>query len=81
MLLTNCRMDKMAFARRAFARQGMMAGTTSSYTAMILRGEQPVVEATPDEEENDIGPVSGPKVLSSVHLATTCGKPCCTFTV
>ena len=78
MLRTNCRMDKMAFAQRAFARQGMMAGTTSAYMAMTLRGEQPAVHETPNNEDNDIGPASGPKVLSSIHLATTRGMLCCT---
>ena len=83
MLCTNCRMDKMAFAQRAFDKQGMMAGTVTAYTAMILRGEQPVpvVEDTPahNPEDNlyDIGPVSGPKILSSIHLATTRGMLCC----
>lgn len=81
-LRTNCRMDKMASARRAFAEQGMMKGTTAAYTAMILRGEQPVIEASLNEEDKDlkdIGPVSGPKVLSSVHLAATRGMLHCTF--
>ena len=64
-------MDKMAFAQRAFAEQGMMSSTTSSYTEMILRGEQPVVpvEETASQEEDDMGPVSGPKILSLVELA------------
>lgn len=75
MLRTNCRLDKMASARRAFDRLGMMAGTISAYTAMVLQGGEPVVEETPtgNEDVNDIGPVSGPKVLSSIHLATTRG--------
>jgi hypothetical protein len=73
MLRTNSRMDKMAFAHRVFSEQGMMAGTTSSYTAMILRGEQPhVIEAADKEdEESDMGPASGPQVLCSVQLACT----------
>jgi hypothetical protein len=71
MLRTNSRMDKMAFARRVFAGQGMMAGTTSSYTAMILRGEQPSVMEAADMEDNDMGPAFGPKVLCSVQLACT----------
>ena len=71
MLRTNSRMDKMAFARRVFTGQGMMAGTTSSYTAMILRGEQPSVMEAADTEDNDMGPASGPKVLCSVQLACT----------
>jgi hypothetical protein len=75
MLRTNSRLDKMSFARRTFAEQGMMAGTTSSYTAMLLRGEQPAVVRKPadqeDDDSNDMGPTSGPKVLSSVQLAVT----------
>ena len=73
MLRTNSRLDKMSFARRIFAEQGMMAGTTSSFTAMLLRGEQPAVEEVANEEDdsNDMGPISGPKVLSSVQLACT----------
>ena len=75
MLRTNSRLDKMSFARRAFAEWGMMAGTTSSYTAMLLRGEQPAEEEADDQELeddlNDMGPVSGPKVLSSIELART----------
>ena len=85
MLLINCRMDKLAFAKRAFDRLGTMIGTTSAYMAMILRGGQPAVtvtvpiEGTPNEEDNDIGPVSGPKVLSSIRLAATRGMLCCMF--
>jgi hypothetical protein len=55
---------------------GMMNGTTASYTAMILRGEQPqprVVAAVDEDDDNDNGPVSGPKSLSSVELAHTAG--------
>ena len=50
-----------------------MAGTTSSYTAMILRGEQPSPTEAFDMEGDDMGPASGPKVLCSVQLAST---PC-----
>jgi hypothetical protein len=75
MLRTNSRLDKMSFAKRTFADQGMMSGSTSSYTAMLLRGEQPAVPGEADQEDdlNDLGPISGPKVLSSVQLACT---PC-----
>ena len=71
MLRTNSRMDKMAFARRLFTEQGMMAGTTSSYTAMILRGEQPSAIEVADMEDDDMGPASGPKVQRSIQLACT----------
>ncbi|KAH9170341.1 hypothetical protein EDB89DRAFT_2220723 [Lactarius sanguifluus] len=75
MLRTLSRLDKMAAARRIFTRQGMMIGSTSSYTAMVLRGEQPqpLVDSTEDHnddnEDHDLGPVSGPKVVSSIELA------------
>jgi hypothetical protein len=41
---------------------------------MILRGEQPAVPvAVPVEAdlEDDLGPTTGPKVLSSIQLAST----------
>ena len=76
-------MDKLAFAKRAFARLGTMIGTTSAYMTMILEGGQPAVtvpiEETHNEEDNDIGPVSGPKVLSSIRLAATRGMLLCMF--
>jgi len=75
MLLTNSRLDKMSFARRTFTERGMMSGSTSSYTAMLFKGEQPavpvVLEANQEDDSNDMGPTSGPKVLSSVQLACT----------
>jgi hypothetical protein len=72
MLRINSRLDKMSFAKRTFAEQGMMSGSTSSYTAMILRGERPApMEVDQEDDSNDMGPVSGPKVLSSVQLACT----------
>jgi hypothetical protein len=81
----------MSFAQRVFVEWGLMVGTTSSYTAMLLRGELPAVEEAGEEavdeaaykaadeaanqeledDLNDMGPVSGPKVLSSVQLAHT----------
>jgi hypothetical protein len=77
MLVTNSRLEKLASARRAFSQLGMMEGTTSSYTAMILRGELPQPKSSPDDNssdnEDDIGPVHGPKSLSSVELARTAG--------
>ncbi|KAH9994306.1 hypothetical protein BJV74DRAFT_877659 [Russula compacta] len=74
MLRTIRRLDKLAAARRAHTELGMMHGTTTSYTAMILRGEQPqprVPAAVDEDEDDDNGPVSGPKSLSSVELART----------
>jgi hypothetical protein len=77
MLRILTRMDKLAALYRVFAHQGMMSGTTSSYTNAVLTGAQ--VEDSAAEEENDenddeIGPVSGPKSLSSIKLATTTGR-------
>jgi hypothetical protein len=74
MLRTNSRLDKMSYARRTFTEQGMMSGSTSSYTAMLLRGELPdpmEVDLNQEDDSNDIGPTSSPKVLSSVELAST----------
>ena len=82
MLRTISRLDKLATARRAFTTHGMMEGSTFSYTAMVLRGEQPqpptnpTEDANEDNEDDDLGPVSGPKVLSSIELATTPGVYC-----
>ena len=72
MLLTNTRMDKLDAAGRAFTELGMMDVTTSSYTAMVLNGEQPqpcTMTADDDDEDDDSGPVTGPKSLSSIELA------------
>jgi len=55
---------------------GMMDGTTSSYTEMILRGEQPQPRAAvgdADDEDDDNGPEPGPKALSSIELAHSPG--------
>lgn len=77
MLVTLSRLDKLASARRSFTRLGMMEGTTASYTAGELRGELPVPRGEQDdgtlEEESDLGPVSGPRDLSSIELAVTNG--------
>lgn len=57
----------------------MMAGSTASYTAMILAGGMPepqplpATAATEGEDDEDLGPLDGPKVLSSVKLAQTPG--------
>ncbi|KDQ53825.1 hypothetical protein JAAARDRAFT_115144, partial [Jaapia argillacea MUCL 33604] len=73
MLRTNQRLDKMAAAQQAFERKGMMEGSTSSYTARMLAGDEPEpVETDPvDDEDDDSGPVDGPKVMNFVKLAQT----------
>lgn len=75
MLCTNRRSDKMRAARRHFASKGMMEGTTLSYTAMVLRGEEPQPPlVVPEGETDDHGAATGPKVVSSVELAATHGE-------
>ncbi|KAG5633454.1 hypothetical protein H0H81_007684, partial [Sphagnurus paluster] len=77
MLRTISRLDKLAAARRQFTQWGMMVGSTVSYTAMLLAGRapQPLTVTTDaqhnEDEDDDLGPVSGPQVLSSVKLAVT----------
>ncbi|KAJ7197633.1 hypothetical protein GGX14DRAFT_574107 [Mycena pura] len=43
MLVTLKRLDKIAAFKSAVAERGMLTGTTSSYTARVLAGEQPQV--------------------------------------
>lgn len=76
MLRTISRLDKLGAALRAHAELGMMDGTTSSYTAMIQRGERPQPRtglAHRGDDDNDNGPEPGPKSLSSVELVRTPG--------
>lgn len=73
MLRTISRLDKMSAARSVFTSKGMMEGSTLSYTEMINAGGTPEPVALDRDDENDenddLGPVSGPKVLSSIELA------------
>ncbi|KAI0004338.1 hypothetical protein BJV74DRAFT_876020 [Russula compacta] len=77
MLVTIARLDKLALARRVFYQLRMMEGTTSLYSAMIRWGELPQPKAladgnrSDDDDDNDVGPVHGPKSLSSIELART----------
>ncbi|KAJ6563501.1 hypothetical protein B0H10DRAFT_1966092 [Mycena sp. CBHHK59/15] len=75
MLIMLVRLDKLAAALCDFTVRGMMAGTTSSYTAMVLAGKQPQVDAAvaavDDDEEDDDRVVHGPKSLSNIELAPT----------
>jgi hypothetical protein len=73
MLLTNSQMDKLSSASRANTELGMMDGTTSSYTKMILRGEQPQAWAAVGDADHDNGPKPGLKALSSIELAHSPG--------
>ena len=83
MLLTISRIDKLAAALQIYTELGRMDGSTSSYTAMIQRGEQPQsrqVAANNEEDDDDNGPAPGPKSLSSIELARRPGMPICVFT-
>ncbi|KAJ7771418.1 hypothetical protein DFH07DRAFT_866418 [Mycena maculata] len=80
MLVTLTWLDKLAAVRHEFTACGMMTGTTSSYTAMVLAGYQPQVAAAQaaaaaavanDDDEDDDGVVHGPRSLSDIELAPT----------
>jgi hypothetical protein len=78
MLVTNSRLEKVASVCQEFYKLEMMEGMTSSYTAMILRGELPQPKALVNGElivvnNNDFGPVHGPKTMSFIELARTIG--------
>ncbi|KAG5636033.1 hypothetical protein H0H81_009333 [Sphagnurus paluster] len=76
MLQTLCRLDKLSAARRIFTSKGMMAGSTSSYAAFIHAGGVPepdTNDSNDSDEDEDLGPVAGPRVMSSVKLAATSG--------
>ena len=83
MLLTISRIDKLSAASQIHTEMGRMDGSTSSYAAMIQRGEQPQsrnVAVNNEEDDDDNGPAPGPKSLSSIELARTPGMPVCVFT-
>ncbi|KAJ7769648.1 hypothetical protein DFH07DRAFT_866732 [Mycena maculata] len=78
MLTTISRLDKMAAAAVSFRARGMMVGTTYSYAAMVLDGDQPQVAAAAvinaDEDEDEINVNHGLKSLSSVELGHTAAR-------
>ncbi|KAF9525988.1 hypothetical protein CPB83DRAFT_870662 [Crepidotus variabilis] len=76
MLRRVTREEKLEAVCRHFSKQGMMAGDTLSYTTMELAGELPDPEGQNQGNEEDggdleLGPVEGPKVLSSIKLSVT----------
>lgn len=73
MLQSNRQIDKMTAAQCTFEQKGMLAGTALSYTAMILDGGEPEPPPEIQEDEDDYGAVTGPRVMSSVDLVATPG--------
>jgi hypothetical protein len=75
MITTNQRMNKMKAARARFAAQGMMAGTTLSYTAFVRQGGRPVPPPLQAEDDNNNNPRStSARCSPSVQLAVTPGE-------
>jgi hypothetical protein len=78
MLRTIYRLDKLAAMQRAFAELSMMDGTMSTYTTMIYTGGKPqpraAVKGADNNDNDDNGSASGPKMLSFIELAWLPGK-------
>ena len=80
MVCTIVRLGKLAALRRIFYNRGMLAGVVSSYMRLCRDGEQPPILPLSagnasceleDDNDDNIGPMQGFCVLSSIHLATT----------
>ncbi|KAG6888151.1 hypothetical protein C0992_009495 [Termitomyces sp. T32_za158] len=75
MLCTLCRLDKLSAARDVFGSLGMMDGSTSSYASFISTGGVPRPRTNSEgdnlSEDDDLGPLDGPRVMSSFKLAVT----------
>lgn len=81
MLLTNTRLDKLTAAKSVFTHRGMMQGSTLAYTILSLRGElPPPLPTIIEEERDDHGAVTGPRVMNSVKLAVCPGELACSTT-
>lgn len=84
MVTTVSRLDKLAALRRVFRNRGMLEGTLSQYTSAVISGTLPQIlpyGAPKDNENNDYhddnddnGPLPGPKSLAQVTLASTPGE-------
>ena len=72
MLQTLTRLDKLSALQQIFVKKGMMTGTTSDYTARTCGDGAGVERQALDDEdvdlEDDCGPSSGPKAMSSVDV-------------
>lgn len=71
------RLDKLKAMRYRISGRNMMVGSTYTYVSGMIAGEIP--EEAPEaveedvDDDSDLGPVSGPRTMSSVHLARTAG--------
>ncbi|KAJ6610445.1 hypothetical protein B0H10DRAFT_2166043 [Mycena sp. CBHHK59/15] len=80
MLVTISCLDKMAAFLLLFCVRGMMVSTISSYTAMVLAGNQPqvaaaaIINGNDDKDGKDDHVNHGPRSLSLIELAL-CGYP------
>ena len=74
MLHTINQLDKLAALHCVFVQQGMMVGTTSAYIVHALSGQLDNSEDSEDardaEDVDNVEPVSGPRALSSMVLAS-----------
>jgi len=78
MLHTINQLDKLAALHRVFVQQGMMVGMTSAYIAHALSEQldnededtKDSEDARDAEDVDDVAPVSGPRALSSMALAS-----------
>ena len=89
MVCTINHLDKLAALHRVYLKWGMMVGTTLAYMARTPHQDLPGSDSEPEvedghwrddesdsddkEDDNDVGPVSGPRALSSVTLASRRG--------
>jgi hypothetical protein len=90
MLRTICRLDKLTALQRVFKQQGMLIDTVSNYMAQQLAGNAPPVlpwitpaadanntpESDNDGDENDAGPVPGPRTETMIWLAAKYRESC-----
>ncbi|KAK1234209.1 hypothetical protein PQX77_002593 [Marasmius sp. AFHP31] len=80
MVRTILRLDKMAALRRKFEHSGMLAGTTSSYTADLLQGGSGVLGVVDgsdhniDDDDKDVGPLELPRDHTSIRMSQKKGR-------
>ncbi|THU99196.1 hypothetical protein K435DRAFT_818625 [Dendrothele bispora CBS 962.96] len=74
MLKMIAHLDQFKTIKNKFERHGMLIGTVTWYTAQILASETLPTEESDNTEDEDkdideCGPLSGPRVLSSIEMA------------